>query len=80
MTAAWRLNYTRLLGQLRKGRARLAMSQEAAADALSISRRTFQRWEAGEADPNAIELFRWAHLVGVSITSEPVRSAPDLAQ
>lgn len=80
MTSSWRLNFMRLLGQLRSGREALGLTQEEAADALSVSRRTFQRWEAGEADPDALDLFRWAHLVRVTITSAPIRNAPDLAQ
>lgn len=79
-TVSWKLAYTRLLGQLRQGRMKAGLSQSDIADRLVIGRRTFQRWEASECVPNAIQLFRWADVVGVSINSELKADAPNLAQ
>ncbi|MEP9372587.1 helix-turn-helix transcriptional regulator [Mesorhizobium sp. KR1-2] len=79
MSASWKLAYMRLVGQLRRGRERMGLYQSDIADRLGASRRTFQRWEAGEAEPSASQLFRWADMLGVTITSE-FSKAPNLAQ
>lgn len=79
-TVSWKLAYTRLLGQMRQGRMKAGLSQSDVADLVGIGRRSFQRWEASECVPNAIQLFRWADVVGVSIQSEPKADAPQVAQ
>lgn len=62
-------NYMALTGQLRRGRRLNDETQADMARMIGVSRRTFQRWEDGEAMPDALQLFRWAALVGVEIAS-----------
>lgn len=61
--------YLNLTVQLRRGRKLAKVNQDGAALRIGVSRRTFQRWEDGEAMPDALQLFRWASLVGVEIAS-----------
>jgi transcriptional regulator with XRE-family HTH domain len=69
----------RLQGHLMTGRKRLGLKQNDVAAHLQVSRSTFQRWELGHSVPDALQLFRWASLLGVEITSaESVRN--DAAQ
>lgn len=68
---SWRGEYLALCQALIAARAARGMSQDRVAASLGVGRRTVQRWEAGEASPDALHLFRWADLVGISITSAP---------
>lgn len=43
------------------------LSQGAVAEAAEITTRTYQRYEAGEREPNASVLIRMADLYGVTI-------------
>lgn len=70
MSAAAR--YMALTGQLRRGRQKTGITQADLAPRCGVSRRTMQRWEDGEAFPDALQLFRWADLVGVKIASNLV--------
>lgn len=72
---SWRAEYLALAASLVAARHALVLSQDRVSARIGVGRRTFQRWEAGEASPDAMQLFRWADIVGISITS-----APNLAQ
>jgi len=69
---SWRTSWMRLQGQLMTCRKASPMSQDDVAAKLGISRRTFQRWENGQTVPDAMELFRWADVLGIEISSECV--------
>lgn len=68
--ASWRLDYMTLVGHLLVGRERRGLTQISVARRLGISRRTFQRYEAGDIAPDALTLFHWASVVGVRLASE----------
>lgn len=70
MTApSWRMSWMRLQNQLMERRKAVGLTQDEAARKLTVSRSTFQRWERGDAVPGGYELFRWANLLGIEITS-----------
>lgn len=73
----WCLRYLRTTANLHAGRLRSGLSQVRCARELSVSRRTFQRFESGETDPSARQLFRWAGLVGVDLASNLTPSGGD---
>lgn len=66
----WKVSYLRLVSGLSRLRKRHRISQQVMACRLGIARRTFQRWEAGEAELSAMRLFQWAAELGVSIASD----------
>lgn len=74
----WKCDYMRLMGQLRRGREKVGLSQTEVAARLGISLRMFQRYEGSEESasgddiyqPKAMVLFEWAAVVGVRITSD----------
>lgn len=68
---SWRGEYLSLCRSLIAARTAARMSQDRAAILVGVARRTFQRWESGEGSPDAMQLFRWADIVGISITSAP---------
>lgn len=75
---SWRGEYLALCSDLIRARVALGMPQDRAAALIGVGRRTFQRWETGESSPDALHLFRWSDIVGISITSAP-KLAPPIA-
>lgn len=71
MNIAWKSSYLRLVTTLIERRKELGWTQEDAALRVGTSRRTFQRWELGEANPSGPELFWWAACLGIEIASGP---------
>lgn len=70
MTApSWRMSWMLLQGQLMRGRKARGLTQADVAERLGVSKASFVRWEHGKAEPNMTQLFRWADLCGVQITS-----------
>lgn len=67
--ADWRRRYMATTGHLLQGRQRAKLTQDQVAGRIGVSRRTFQRYESGELVPDAMQLFRWAGVVGVEIAS-----------
>jgi transcriptional regulator with XRE-family HTH domain len=51
----------------RKLRRWLEVSQEAMAARIGVHRLTLARWEAGQREPRADELQRWARELGISV-------------
>lgn len=78
MPADWQKEYVKLCGSLRNARLALGLSRDRVSARIGASLRTFARWEAGETSPDALQLFRWADVVGVEITS--VWHAPKMAR
>ena len=66
---AWKASYLTCVGQLISRRRALGWSQEKLSQRLGVSYRTAQRWENGESSPTAPELFWWASVLNISITS-----------
>jgi len=74
---SWRLDYMRLIGQLKKGRTAAGLTQADVAARLGVSHRMFQRYEGCEVSPSGavyepplMLVFQWASAVGVKITSD----------
>ena len=61
---------SRLRVALLKQRAKLGLSQEAAAVKIGVGVRTFNRWENRGAEPRALELFKWCAALGVALNHE----------
>ena len=68
---SWKMAWMTLQLQLMSSREASDLTQDELASTLGVSRSTFQRWEHGRAVPDAFRLFRWADLLGISITSAP---------
>lgn len=60
--------------RLSLARAYARLSQASVATTLGVSRPTIMSWEAGDAEPMAIDLLRLADLYGVEITGLMGRS------
>ncbi len=73
---SWRSAFATLTGQLAVRRAEKGFTQRDVYLRLGVSRSTFQRWEQGEAVPDAYELFRWADLLDIAITSTVIEPGP----
>lgn len=66
---SWRAAYLALIGLLTRRRNELRLSQTALAAQLGVATATLQRWEHGVNPPTAMDLFQWAAVLGVDITS-----------
>lgn len=55
------------IDKARKRRRWLEISQQALADRIGVHRLTLSRWEAGQREPRADELQRWARELGISV-------------
>ena len=78
MPVSWRAEYVKLCASLRNAREDLSLSQDKVSAKIGVGLRTLVRWEAGETSPDAMQLFRWADIVGVEITC--VFHSPKTAQ
>jgi transcriptional regulator with XRE-family HTH domain len=63
----WKHSYLSTLGILQRRRKELKLTQATMAERLGVHLRTFRRWENGEDDPQAMDLFKWAGLLEVTI-------------
>lgn len=68
---SWRGEYLSLCRRLRSAREAAGLSQDKVSARIGVGLRTLVRWEAGETSPDAMQLFRWADVVGLSLTSAP---------
>lgn len=75
--SGWQSNYMALTRDLVCARKAAGLSQGRASIRIGVARRTFCRWEAGETVPDAMRLFQWADVVGITLRGEVV---PNLAQ
>lgn len=66
---SWRAAYLALIGLLTRRRNEFRLTQPALAAQLGKSLATLQRWEEGVNPPSAMDLFQWAAVLGVDITS-----------
>ncbi|WP_407563291.1 helix-turn-helix transcriptional regulator [Streptomyces sp. 184] len=65
----WVRDRRRTIGRrLQDARLYANLTQEAAAEAVGVDRRTIQAWEAGTADPPLGRLLLFAAAVGVPLT------------
>lgn len=71
---SWQGAYLALTGLLTGRRKELRLTQPALAAQLGKSLATLQRWEEGVNPPSAMDLFQWAAVLGVDITSNVRRS------
>lgn len=77
-TTSWTRSYMTLIGQLVARRADLVRTrgpndkptQEWMAARLGVGVATFQRWENAVNQPKGMDLFRWAALLNIEITSK----------
>jgi len=53
-----------------KRRIDLGLTQGAAAARIGVGVRTLNRWETRNAEPKALELFRWCSAMGVKLLPE----------
>lgn len=59
--AAWSSTRRQLVG----ARLRLGWTQAHVAAKAGVGERTIQRWEAGDAEPRALELYKWMHVLSI---------------
>ena len=63
--------WRRLRAKLVAARNETVLSQDAIADLVGVCRETVGRWERGEREPKAAELFLWAAALDVTIGAAP---------
>ena len=77
---SWQTDYLATMRLFLQRRQQMGISQEAMASRLGISRRQFQRYEAGEYVPDAMLLFKWADILDASLSVWLHDPAPDVRE